>query len=115
MAGFLKSIFGRKEEEPHAIDLTLTEVPAWLDAREKEIHGDLDDMVLASRERAKSAIEILKVQVEGLSRLQPPADQVLSSDRLLEAYGGQLHLVPTEDGVLAMEDTCCDEGEPRHG
>jgi len=44
-----------------------------------------------------------------------PADQVLSSDRLLEAYGGQLHLVPTEDGVLAMEDTCCDEGEPRHG
>ncbi|MBT8507858.1 hypothetical protein AZH53_05455 [Methanomicrobiaceae archaeon CYW5] len=78
MAGFLKSIFGRKEEEPHAIELTLTEVPAWLDAREKEIHGDLDDMVLASRERAEGAIEILKVQVEGLSRLQPPADQVLS-------------------------------------
>ena len=78
MAGFLKSIFGRKEEEPQALELALKDVPAWLDAREKEIHGELDEMVLASRERTRSAIEILKVQVGGLSRLQPPADQVLS-------------------------------------
>ena len=28
-------------------------------------------------------------------------------DNLLSAYGGHLHLVPTEDGALALGDTCC--------
>ena len=39
----------------------------------------------------------------------PPA-QVLNSRNLMEAYGGHLHLRPTADGVLAVGDTCCDEG-----
>ncbi len=43
----------------------------------------------------------------------PPA-QVLNSQNLTQAYGGHLHLLPTGDGVLAVGDTCCDEGVPRH-
>ncbi len=34
---------------------------------------------------------------------------VLNSENLLAAYGGHLHLVPTEEGMLALGDTCCDE------
>ena len=36
-------------------------------------------------------------------------DEVLIPDNLVAAYGGHLHLVPTEEGVLALGDTCCDE------
>jgi manganese/iron transport system ATP-binding protein len=36
---------------------------------------------------------------------------VLSPENLVAAYGGHLHLVPTEDGVLALGDTCCDDEE----
>jgi ABC-type Mn2+/Zn2+ transport system ATPase subunit len=38
-------------------------------------------------------------------------DQVLTTDRLMAAYGGHLHLLPTDDGLVALGDTCCDEGE----
>lgn len=36
-------------------------------------------------------------------------EQVLSTENLVAAYGGHLHLVPTDDGVLALGDTCCDD------
>jgi len=39
----------------------------------------------------------------------PP--DVLSSQNLMDAYGGHLSLVQTDDGVLALEDGCCGEGE----
>jgi ABC-type Mn2+/Zn2+ transport system ATPase subunit len=42
------------------------------------------------------------------------ATEVLSPERLQEAYGGHLRLVPTSEGVLVLEDTCCDEGEHFH-
>lgn len=36
----------------------------------------------------------------------------LSQENLVQAYGGQLHLVPTMEGTLALGDTGCgDEGE----
>ncbi len=38
-----------------------------------------------------------------------PPDEVLTPENLLTAYGGHLHLVPTEDGTLALGDTCCGE------
>ena len=38
-----------------------------------------------------------------------PAQGVLVPENLLAAYGGHLHLVPTDDGMLALGDTCCDE------
>jgi manganese/iron transport system ATP-binding protein len=34
---------------------------------------------------------------------------VLTPENLLTAYGGHLHLVPTDDGMLALGDTCCDD------
>lgn len=34
--------------------------------------------------------------------------EVLVPDKLLAAYGGQLHLIQTETGVVALSDTCCD-------
>lgn len=39
-------------------------------------------------------------------------DGVLNPENLLAAYGGHLHLVPTEDGMLALGDTCCDDDLP---
>jgi manganese/iron transport system ATP-binding protein len=36
-------------------------------------------------------------------------EKVLTPEHLLQAYGGHLHLVPTEDGILALGDTCCDD------
>ena len=37
-------------------------------------------------------------------------EQVFCPDNLVEAFGSHLHLVETEQGVLALGDTCCDEG-----
>jgi manganese/iron transport system ATP-binding protein len=34
---------------------------------------------------------------------------VLTPENLVTAYGGHLHLVPTEEGTLALGDTCCGE------
>ncbi|HBX70989.1 MAG TPA: manganese ABC transporter ATP-binding protein [Chloroflexi bacterium] len=36
-------------------------------------------------------------------------ESVLNPGNLLAAYGGHLHLIPTEDGALALGDTCCGE------
>lgn len=42
-----------------------------------------------------------------------PAEDALRSENLMRAYGGTLQLLPTEDGLLALSDTCCD-GEHVH-
>jgi manganese/iron transport system ATP-binding protein len=34
-------------------------------------------------------------------------ERVLTPKNLVAAYGGHLHLIPTEDGALALGDTCC--------
>ncbi len=40
-------------------------------------------------------------------------EEVLTPENLMAAYGGHLHLVPTEDGALALGDTCCgDHDQP---
>ncbi|MCK4975982.1 MAG: metal ABC transporter ATP-binding protein [Anaerolineales bacterium] len=43
-----------------------------------------------------------------------PPDEVFTPDSLVSAYGGHLHMVPTDDGTLALGDTCCDEGVHIH-
>ena len=40
-------------------------------------------------------------------------DDVFTEDALMTAYGGHLHLLPVNGGVLAVSDTCCD-GDHRH-
>jgi ABC-type Mn2+/Zn2+ transport system ATPase subunit len=37
--------------------------------------------------------------------------EVLNPDNLVAAYGGHLHLIPTEDGTLALGDSCCGDDE----
>lgn len=36
--------------------------------------------------------------------------EVFQPDNLMQAYGGHLQLMPTPDGLIALGDTCCDEG-----
>jgi manganese/iron transport system ATP-binding protein len=43
------------------------------------------------------------------------ADEVFTPMLLAQAYGGQMRLVRTANGVMALSDTCCDRGEHRHG
>jgi manganese/iron transport system ATP-binding protein len=37
--------------------------------------------------------------------------EIFTSNRLAQAYGDHLHLVEVGDQLLAVGDTCCDEGE----
>jgi manganese/iron transport system ATP-binding protein len=41
-------------------------------------------------------------------------DEVFTPEILVNAYGGHLHMVPTEEGTLALGDTCCDDGVHDH-
>ncbi len=41
------------------------------------------------------------------------ATEVFTPEQLMAAYGGHLHLVPLNGGLVAVGDTCC-EGEHRH-
>jgi manganese/iron transport system ATP-binding protein len=38
-------------------------------------------------------------------------EEVLTPENLIAAYGGHLHLVATDNGMLALGDTCCDDDE----
>jgi ABC-type Mn2+/Zn2+ transport system ATPase subunit len=40
----------------------------------------------------------------------PPAD-VLTPERLMLAYGSQMHVVHTDHGKLLLTDSCCGGGE----
>ncbi len=42
------------------------------------------------------------------------AEEVLAPELLIQAYGGHLRLIPSDRGILALGDTCCDEGEHDH-
>ena len=41
--------------------------------------------------------------------------EVFIPERLMEAYGRRLRLVQSGEGLLALTDTCCDEGVHDHG
>jgi len=43
-----------------------------------------------------------------------PAEQVLQPEKLVQAYGARLRLLETPDGLVALEDSCCDGGQD-HG
>jgi len=48
-----------------------------------------------------------------LVALGPPGD-VFTRSRLLEAYGGHMHVVPEGEGMLVLTDSCCDGEEAAH-
>ena len=86
---------------------------------QEEVFTILDDLkeravtVLISLHDLKMAAErfdqvmLLNHRMLGIG----PPEGVLTPENLLAAYGGHLHLVPTEDGLLALGDTCCDDDE----
>lgn len=39
------------------------------------------------------------------------ASQVLTPENLMRTYGGHLHIISTQDGLMALGDSCCDEDE----
>lgn len=42
------------------------------------------------------------------------APEVLTAEQLAAAYGGQTHMLPTANGLLAFDDACCDGGHEHH-
>ena len=102
-------------------ELVLMDEPlSGLDVSSQEaILGILDDLcsdgvaILVSMHDLKMAAQqfdrvmLLNHRLIGLGA---PED-VFQPENLLQAYGGHLHLVATEDGALALGDTCCDETE----
>uniref|UniRef100_A0A7C4KYF7 Metal ABC transporter ATP-binding protein n=1 Tax=Bellilinea caldifistulae TaxID=360411 RepID=A0A7C4KYF7_9CHLR len=42
------------------------------------------------------------------------AEQIFTPEHLIAAYGGHLRLIPSQQGFIALGDTCCDEGEHDH-
>lgn len=52
-------------------------------------------------------IMLLNRQIIGFG----PANQVFLPEKLVRAYGGRLRLVDTDSGILALDESCCDEGE----
>jgi manganese/iron transport system ATP-binding protein len=54
-------------------------------------------------------VMLLKGQMLGIGE----PDEVFTAEHLQTAYGGHLRLIPTENGVMALSDTCCEGHE--HG
>lgn len=54
-------------------------------------------------------VMLLNRKIYGFGRPQ----EVLQPQRLMTAYGGHLRLLG-QDGLLAMDDSCCDDGEHGH-
>jgi ABC-type Mn2+/Zn2+ transport system ATPase subunit len=42
------------------------------------------------------------------------AEQIFTPEHLITAYGGHLRLIPSQQGLIALGDTCCDEVEHDH-
>jgi ABC-type Mn2+/Zn2+ transport system ATPase subunit len=41
-------------------------------------------------------------------------DEVFTPERLMQAYGGHMRLIQTDEGVMALSDTCCEGGDEAH-
>jgi manganese/iron transport system ATP-binding protein len=41
-------------------------------------------------------------------------DEVFTPERLIQAYGGHMRLIQTDDGLMVLSDTCCGKGHSPH-
>lgn len=82
---------------------------------QEEVFGILDQL---QRENVTVLVSLhdLKMAAQRFDRVMLLNHQMLALDipeialtpeNLLSAYGGHLHLVPTDEGALALGDTCC--------
>ncbi len=101
-------------------ELMLMDEPlSGLDVGSQESIFQIMDALRGQGVTVMVALHDLKVAAERFDRvlllnreligLGPP-DETFTSERLIAAYGGHLRLVSTAEGVLALEDSCCDEG-----
>jgi ABC-type Mn2+/Zn2+ transport system ATPase subunit len=74
-----------------------------LQSQEVTVLVSLHDLKLASQQFDR--VMLLNKEMLGIG----VPDEVLTPENLVAAYGGHLHLVPTDDGMLALGDTCCDD------
>jgi manganese/iron transport system ATP-binding protein len=56
-------------------------------------------------------VMLLNRRLLGLGR----PEEIFTPERLMEAYGSHMRLIETGDGLLALSDTCCEEGVMRRG
>ncbi len=68
----------------------------------------LHDLKLASERFDR--VMLLNRRMMGLGS----PEEVFHPDKLIEAYGEHIRLVSTVDGMVVVEDTCCDEGVHVH-
>ena len=68
----------------------------------------LHDLKLAS-ERFDRVV-LLNKNLIGIGLSQ----EVFSPENLARAYGNHLRMLTTKEGMLVLEDTCCEEGEQTH-
>lgn len=74
-----------------------------LKAQNVTVLVSLHDLQMAARRFDE--VMLLNKQMLGIG----DPEVVLAPEKLMTAYDGLLHLVPTDDGVLALGDTCCGE------
>ena len=74
-----------------------------LQERAVTVMVSLHDLKLAAQKFDR--VMLLNKRMLGIGTPQ----EVLIPEKLVLAYGSHLHLVPTEEGMLALGDTCCDE------
>lgn len=80
-----------------------------LKQREVTVLVAMHDLQLAAERFDR--VMLLSTKLVGFG---PPA-AVFTPENLMSAYGGHLQLLNTDQGMLAIGDTCCDEGGEAHG
>jgi manganese/iron transport system ATP-binding protein len=100
-------------------ELMLMDEPlSGLDANTQEEVFDILDQLKAAGVTVVVSLHDLKLASERFDRVMllnkrmlgiGSPEAVLTSEELLKAYGGHLHLVATDDGLLALGDTCCED------
>jgi manganese/iron transport system ATP-binding protein len=68
----------------------------------------MHDMKLASERFDR--VMLLNKRVLGIGL----PHEVFVPDKLMLAYGDHLRMLTTKEGVLMIEDTCCEEGDHPH-
>lgn len=75
-----------------------------LSQREVTVLVALHDLKMAAERFDR--VMLLNHQLLGIGR----PDEVFEPQTLMNAYGDHLRLIPSDGSLLAVEDTCCDEG-----
>ncbi len=80
----------------------------------QRLHEDEVTLLVATHDLNLAAEQFDRVMLLNRTLIAfGPPENVLTSQHLLRAYGGQMHVISAADGALVLADTCC-EGEVEH-